>query len=133
MLGSLALYVALVIGLCAVMLGLSWVLGERTRYSKATLDPYESGIVSVGSGRFRMSAKFYLVAMFFVIFDLEAVFVYAWAIAARESGWAGYIELLVFLAILVAALAYLWRLGALDWAPRPRKPVGARGTAATKA
>lgn len=121
MLSSLVLYIALVIGLCVVMLGLSWVLGERTPYTKATLDPYESGIVHVGSARYRFSAKYYLVAMFFVIFDLEAVFVYAWAVSARESGWPGYIEMLVFLGILVAALAYLWRLGALEWAPKPRK------------
>ena len=121
MLSSLVLYIALVIGLCVVMLGLSWVLGERTRYSRATLDPYESGIVHVGLARYRFSAKFYLMAMFFVIFDLEAVFVYAWAVSARESGWPGYVEMLVFLGILVAGLAYLWRLGALDWAPKPRK------------
>jgi NADH-quinone oxidoreductase subunit A len=121
MLSSLVLYIALVIGLCVVMLGLSWVLGERTRYTRATLDPYESGILHVGFARYRFSAKFYLMAMFFVIFDLEAVFVYAWAVSARESGWPGYIEMLVFLTILVAGLAYLWRLGALDWAPKPRK------------
>jgi NADH-quinone oxidoreductase subunit A len=121
MLSSLVLYIALVIGLCVVMLGLSWVLGERTKYTKATLDPYESGIVHVGFARYRFSAKFYLMAMFFVIFDLEAVFVYAWAVSAREAGWAGYIEMLVFLGILLAGLVYLWRLGALDWAPKPRK------------
>jgi len=121
MLSSLVLYIALVIGLCVVMLGLSWVLGERTKYTKATLDPYESGILHVGMARYRFSAKFYLMAMFFVIFDLEAVFVYAWAVSAREAGWAGYIEMLIFLAILLAALVYLWRLGALDWAPKPRK------------
>jgi NADH-quinone oxidoreductase subunit A len=114
MISSLVLYIALVIGLCVVMLGLSWVLGERTRYTKATLDPYESGILHVGMARFRMPAKFYLMAVFFVIFDLEAVFVYAWAVSAKEAGWPGYIEMLVFLGILVAALAYLWRLGALD-------------------
>jgi NADH-quinone oxidoreductase subunit A len=121
MLSSLVLYIALVIGLCVVMLGLSWVLGERTKYTKATLDPYESGILHVGMARYRFSAKFYLMAMFFVIFDLEAVFVYAWAVSAREAGWAGYIEMLIFLAILLAALVYLWRLGALDWAPKARK------------
>jgi NADH-quinone oxidoreductase subunit A len=120
MLSSLVLYIALVIGLCVVMLGLSWVLGERTRYTRATLDPYESGILHVGFARYRFSAKFYLMAMFFVIFDLEAVFVYAWVVSARESGWPGYIEMVIFLAILVAGLAYLWRVGALDWAPKPR-------------
>jgi len=127
MLSSLVLYIALVIGLCVVMLGLSWVLGERTKYTKATLDPYESGILHVGFARYRFSAKFYLMAMFFVIFDLEAVFVYAWAVSAREAGWAGYIEMLIFLAILLAALVYLWRLGALDWAPKPRKLPAPRG------
>ena len=121
MLTSLVLYIALVIGLCVVMLGLSWMLGERTPYTRATLDPYESGILHVGFARYRFSAKFYLMAMFFVIFDLEAVFVYAWAVSARESGWPGYVEMLVFLTILIAALAYLWRLGALEWAPKPRK------------
>lgn len=130
---SLALYIALVIGLCVVMLGLSWLLGERTRYSKATLEPYESGIVHVGMARFRMSAKFYLMAMFFVIFDLEAVFVYAWAVSAREAGWAGYVEILIFLGILVAALGYLWRIGALEWAPRPRKLPPPRGAAGAHA
>ena len=74
MLWSLAFYVALVIGLCVVMLGLSWVLGEKTRYSKATLEPFESGIVQTGDARYRVSAKFYLMAMFFVIFDLESVY-----------------------------------------------------------
>ena len=119
MLSSLVLYIALVIGLCVVMLGLSWVLGERTPYTRATLDPYESGIVHVGSARYRFSAKYYLMAMFFVIFDLEAVFVYAWAVSARQTGWTGYIEALLFVAVLLAALAYLWRLGALDFGPRP--------------
>ena len=58
--------------------------------------------------------------MFFVIFDLEAVFIFAWAVAARELGWAGYWEIFVFIAILAAALVYLWRLGALDWGPSRR-------------
>lgn len=123
---SLALYIVLVIGLCVVMIGLSSVLGEKTRYTKATLDPYESGIVHTGLGRFRFGAKFYLMAMFFVIFDLEAVYVFAWAVSAKESGWAGYVEMIVFVGILVAALAYLWRLGALEWAPKPRKLPAAR-------
>lgn len=63
----------------------------------------------------------YLVAMFFVIFDLEAVFLVAWAVALREVGWAGYIEVLIFVGVLVIALIYLWRLGALDWGPRRRQ------------
>ena len=60
--------------------------------------------------------------MFFVVFDLEAVFIFAWAIAGRELGWAGYWEMLIFVGVLVAALAYLWRLGALDWSPKRSRP-----------
>jgi NADH-quinone oxidoreductase subunit A len=112
-------YVVLLAALIAAMLWLSHILGERRR-SRATNEPFESGIVPVGYARFRLSAKFYLIAMFFVIFDLEAVFLYAWSVAVREAGWAGYIEALVFIGILVAALVYLWRLGALDWAPKRR-------------
>ena len=113
---TLGIYFVAVLLLVATMLAISHVLGERHN-ERATGSPYESGILSEGSARVRLSAKFYLVAMFFVIFDLEAVFIFAWAVAARELGWAGYDEIFVFIAILVAALAYLWRLGALDWAP----------------
>lgn len=113
-LGPLLLYLSAVIAVVAVMMGLSWLLGQRRR-EKATGEPFESGVVPVGYARFRLSVRFYLVAMFFVIFDLEAVFIFAWAVAFRETGWSGYLEVLVFIGILVAALVYLWRLGALDW------------------
>jgi NADH-quinone oxidoreductase subunit A len=96
------------------MLLISYFLGQRHK-DKATNEPYESGIVSTGSARVRLSVNFYLVAMFFVIFDLEAVFVFAWAVTLRESGWPGYVEMLIFISVLAAALAYLWREGALDW------------------
>ena len=119
----LAVYFVCVIALVAVMIGLSYLLGQRHR-DRATGEPYESGIVSVGSARLRLSAKFYLVAMFFVIFDLEAVFIFAWAVAVRELGWAGYIEILIFIGVLVAALLYLWRLGALDWGTTAEKRSG---------
>ncbi len=96
------------------MIALSYVLGQR-HHERATGQPYESGIVSTGTARVRLSANFYLVAMFFVIFDLESVFIFAWAIVIRQTGWLGYSEALVFIAILIAALIYLWRMGALDW------------------
>lgn len=115
-LAMLATYFGALIVLAAVMILLSYVLGPRHR-SHATAQPFESGIVTVGDARLRFPVQFYLVAMFFVVFDLEAVFVYAWAVAARETGWPGYVEILVFIGILVAALAYLWRCGALDWTP----------------
>jgi len=119
LLWPLVVYFIAVVALVTAMLGSSYVLGPR-HAEKATIQPFESGIVSVGSARLRFPAKFYLIAMFFVIFDLEAVFIFAWAIAFRSVGWAGYIEVLVFVAVLMAALTYLWRVGALDWGPRRR-------------
>jgi NADH-quinone oxidoreductase subunit A len=110
----LAVYFAAAVVVVTVMITLSYVLGERHR-EKQTGEPYESGIVSTGTARVRFDIKFYLMAMFFVIFDLEAVFIFAWAVSVRETGWAGYVEMLVFTGILMAALVYLWRLGALEW------------------
>lgn len=110
----LLLYFIVVLVLVGTILGLSFILGEHHQ-EKATGEPFESGIVATGTARVRFDIKFYLIAMFFVIFDLEAVFIFAWAVALREVGWAGYVEILIFIGILVAALIYLWRLGALDW------------------
>jgi NADH-quinone oxidoreductase subunit A len=109
-----------VLVLAAGMLGLSYVLGERHR-EKATGKPYESGIPPTGSARLRFDVKFYLIAMFFVVFDLEAAFLFAWAVAFREMGWLGYVEVLVFVGVLLVALIYLWRVGALDWGPGRRR------------
>lgn len=111
----LAVYAAAVLLLVSGMIGLSYLLGERHR-DPATGDPYESGILSTGSAEVRLSVSFYLVAMFFVIFDVEAVYLFAWAVAGRELGWSGYAEVLVFVGLLAVGLMYLWRLGALDWA-----------------
>ena len=116
---ALGVYFIAVVLLVAAMLAVSYVLGQRHN-EPATGQPYESGILSEGSARVPVSVRFYLVAMFFVIFDLEAVFIFAWAIAARDLGWVGYGEILVFIAILFAALVYLWRLEALDWNPTRR-------------
>ena len=112
-------YFIAVLGLVASMLVLSYLLGQR-HAERATTEPYESGIVSTGSARLRFSVKFYLVAILFVIFDLEVAFVIAWAIAFRELGWAGYFGVLFFIVVLVAALIYEWRLGALDWGSTDR-------------
>jgi NADH-quinone oxidoreductase subunit A len=118
----LAVYIVLVGMLVMAMLSMSFVLGER-HHDRATGSPYESGILSEGSARVRFSAKFYLIAMFFVVFDLEAVFLFAWAVAVRETGWAGYAEALLFIMILLATLGYLWRVGALDWRRGSRRMV----------
>lgn len=122
-------YAAAVFAVAGVMIGVSYLLGER-HWDRATGEPFESGIVSTGSARVRFPAHFYLVAMFFVIFDLEAVFLLAWAVAAEELGWLGYAEILVFVGILLAAWAYLWRIGALDWGTSKRlKELKERGAA----
>ena len=118
----LAVYTILVGLLVMAMLSMSFVLGQR-HHDRATGSPYESGILSEGSARVRFSAKFYLISMFFVIFDLEAVFLFAWAVAVRETGWAGYAEALLFIMVLLATLAYLWRVGALDWRYGSRRMV----------
>jgi len=112
-------YFVLVLVLVTVTLVVSYLLGPR-HSEPATGDPYEGGIVSEGSARVRFSAHYYLIAAFFVVFDLEAVFLFAWAVAARELGWAGYCEVLLFVSVLFAALIYLWKVGALDWARKPR-------------
>src|SRR5512142_1596367 len=101
-----------------MLLGLSALLGERHR-ERATNLPYESGVASTGSARLRFGASFYLIAVFFIVFDLEAAFIFAWAVALREIGWAGYAEGVVFIGVLFAALVYLWRVGGLDFAPAP--------------
>ena len=118
MLWPLVAYFAFVVVLVTVIIILSYLLGQR-HFEAATGEPYEGGIVSEGSARVRFSVNYYLVAMFFVVFDLEAVFLFAWAGAARELGWAGYLEVVLFVGVLVAALIYLWKVGALDWAREP--------------
>ena len=110
----LAVYFTAIVVIIAGLIGLSFVLGQR-HGERATGEPYESGIVSTGSAQVRFDIKFYLVAVIFLVFDLEAAFLYAWAVAVRETGWTGYAEVLVFVGVLAAALAYLWRLGVLDW------------------
>ncbi len=117
---ALGIYFVVVLFLVAAMLAVSFLLGQRHR-EPATDSPYESGIVSAGSAHARLSAKFYLIAMFFVVFDLEAVFLFAWAVAGRQLGWFGYWEVVIFSAVLIAALVYLWRLGALDWSSLRRR------------
>jgi NADH-quinone oxidoreductase subunit A len=117
---AFAVFLLGVFGLIGFMLGLSSLLGSKA-WGRSKNEPFESGMLPVGSARLRLSAKFYLVAMLFVIFDVEALFLFAWAVSVRESGWAGFIEATVFIAILLAGLVYLWRIGALDWAPAGRR------------
>ncbi len=115
----LIVYGLAVLGLVVLMLTLSHLLGQRRR-GRAIDEPFESGIVSVGSGRLRLSVAYFIIAILFVIFDLEVVFLYAWAVAFESVGVAGFVEALIFILVLLAALIYLWRDGALDWGPRQR-------------
>lgn len=114
----LGVYIAGVVGVVCVMVVASFFLGSR-HDDRATGEPYESGIVSEGSARVRMTSQFYLMAMLFVIFDLEAVFIFSWATAVRELGWSGYAVISLFIVLLLVALVYLCRVGALRWGPAP--------------
>ena len=116
----LLVYFVFVVILVAAVIAISYLLGQR-HSDPATGEPYEGGIASEGSARVRFSQRYSLVAMFFVVFDLEAVFLFAWAGAARELGWPGYRAILLFVGTLAAALVYIWRIGALDWARKPRR------------
>ncbi|POY35717.1 NADH:ubiquinone oxidoreductase subunit A [Solitalea longa] len=113
-------YAAIVLVLVSIILLLSYLLGEHHK-EKATDEPYESGILETGSARLRFSVHFYLVAMLFVIFDVETIFIVLWALAFKELGWAGYLSICVFIGILVAVLIYEWSIGALDFGPSGKK------------
>ena len=116
----LALFFILVLLLVLFILAVSSVLGQRHR-DRATAEIYECGIISTGSARVRFAAKFYLMAMFFVIFDLESAFILVWSVGVRDLGWTGFVEIAVFIGILLAALFYLWRVGALEWGTTKHK------------
>lgn len=113
-------YAIAVVLLVSGMLLLSHFLGER-HSEHATNEPYESGILETGSARVRLPINFYIVALLFVIFDIEAIFIIAWAISVKALGWAGYIAILIFIGVLVSLLIYEWRIGALDFGPDTKK------------
>jgi NADH-quinone oxidoreductase subunit A len=114
------LYAALVVLLLSAILTLSYLLGQHHK-DRATDEPYEGGILQAGSARLRFSAQFYLVAMLFVIFDVEAVFIMLWALGFYELGWPGYIGVAIFIGQLVVVLIYEWGIGALDVGPNASK------------
>jgi len=101
-------------GLSAGLIVVSWLLGERKpNFNK--LSAYECGIVPTGDARQPFAVKFYLVAMLFILFDVEAVFFFPWAVVYRDLGWFGFFEMLLYILILLAGYIYLWKKGALDW------------------
>ena len=115
---SLVLYSALVLALTALMLFISSWLGVK-RINPDKLRPYESGIIPTGSARLRSPVPFYLIAIFFLIFDVEGAYIFAWAVAWHQLGWAGWIQISFFIVVLLIGLIYIWRKGGLTWGPKP--------------
>ncbi len=120
----LGLYFVLVVAILSGMLGISHLLGERHR-EVDTDRPYEAGVEGTGSARVRLSAQFYLVAMFFVVFDLEVAFLFSWAVAASEVGWPGFAAASLFIVVLEIVWGYLWAVGGLDWGPTTERKLDA--------
>jgi NADH-quinone oxidoreductase subunit A len=108
------IHAVIVVGIAAAMVVLSSLIGRHVR-SRAKLVPYESGIMPVGDTRQPLAVKFYLVAMLFILFDVEAVFLYPWAVVFRELKMFGFIEMLLYMAIIFSGFVYIWKKGVLDW------------------
>ena len=111
---SLLLYACMVLALVAVLLFLCSWLGEKKRTPEKSR-PYECGVIPTGSARFLYPVPFYLVAIFFLIFDVEAAFIFAWAVAFDQLGWTGWMGISFFIVVLLLSLFYIWRKGGLDW------------------
>jgi NADH-quinone oxidoreductase subunit A len=111
---SILIMIGLGAGFAAVSVLLSNVLGPR-RPSPEKSAPYECGMPAIGNARERQSVKFYLVAMIFLLFDIEVAFLYPWAMALRQLGWNGFVQVVLFLLVLLAGYVYVWRKGVLDW------------------
>jgi NADH-quinone oxidoreductase subunit A len=103
------------------MIGISYILGNKVRNRVKDM-PYECGITPTGSARERFSVKFYLVGMLFILFDIEAIFLYPWAVVYRELKLFGFFEMLLFIALVLAGFFYIWKKGALDWSGAGQPP-----------
>jgi len=115
-LAALVLYGIIAMALITALMGITWWLGHKSRGGRKE-DPYESGVLPTGNARLREPVPFYLVAIFFIIFDVEAIFIASWAVAYDLLGWAGFWQITFFIVILFFGLLYLWKLGGLDWGP----------------
>jgi len=108
------LQIVIAMTIAAGMLGASYMLGERVKNTVKDM-PYESGIVPIGDARQRFSVRFYLVGMVFILFDIESIFLYPWAVVYRELKMFAFVEMLIFIVLIVAGFVFIWRKGALDW------------------
>jgi NADH-quinone oxidoreductase subunit A len=124
---SLAVYGLLVFVLIAALLFLSSWLGEK-KPNPEKLRPYECGIIPTGTAQFHYPIAFYLIAAFFLIFDVEAAYLFSWAIAFDRLGWSGWIQISFFIIILLISLFYIWKKGGLEWGPTARKSLTSRET-----
>jgi NADH-quinone oxidoreductase subunit A len=102
------------VGIAVAMIVASRLLGPP-RQEPTNLEPYECGMTPIGGARVRFSVKFYLIAMLFILFDVEAIFLYPWAVVHRHLGVFGLVEMAVFIAILVVGYIYVWKRGAFEW------------------
>jgi NADH-quinone oxidoreductase subunit A len=123
---SLGIYAALSVGLILILLFLTWWLGNKTR-STVKGEPYESGVVPTGQARLSEPVPFYLVAIFFIVFDVEMIFVVSWAVAYDLLGWPGFLNVSFFIFILFVGLIHLWKTGGLDWGPGAQRRRGRSG------
>lgn len=116
---GIGLYSLMTFVLLAALMFLATWLGSR-RPNPVKDSPYESGVVPTGSARLKFPVQFYLVAIFFIVFDLEAVFIYSWAVAFDLLGWPGFGYITFFIAALAAGLAYIWKKKGLEWGPKQK-------------
>ena len=110
----LLMHFGIATALATAIVVLSWLVGQH-KPGRSKMSPYECGVPPVGDARGRFSVKFYLVAMLFILFDVEAVFLYPWAVILRELKMFGFWEMLVYIAIVLVGLFYVWKKGVLDW------------------
>jgi len=108
--------------IAAALVGLSFAVGKRLK-NKVKDMPYECGIAPTGDAQHRFSVKFYLVAMLFILFDIEAIFLYPWAVVFKQLKMFGFTEMLVFVVLVLAGFFFIWKKGVLDWAQEPSAPV----------
>ena len=120
---SLIVYGLMVLALIAIILFLARWVGERKTSPEKAM-PYECGIIPTEMGGYRPSIPFYLVAVFFVIFDVEAAFIFSWAVAMMDLGWAGWLRISFFIVLLLMTLVYVWKKGGLDWGPGTTENTG---------
>lgn len=106
--------IIIALGVAGAMIGLSALLGKRVR-DPVKSSPYESGMKPVGNARERFSVKFYLVAMVFILFDIEAIFLYPWAVIYRQLRLFAFFEMLLFIVLVLCGFFYIWKKGVLDW------------------